>query len=441
MGGSEKKLTLLPLTVIVTGNMMGSGIFLLPSSLAALGSVSLLGWLLTAGGAIIMAMVFARLGFLMPRAGGMYAYTRAGIGNFAGFQVVYGYWFAIWGGNTAIALAGVGYLAHFFPVLAQPLPACVMAVCVIWLLTILNTRQIRLIGKFQTVTTTCMLIPVVATALLGWFWFDGSVLMAASNTSGHSTLATITAAASLTLWSFLGLESACVLAGRAEKPERDVPIATVVGTSLAAALYILSTTVLMGIVPAAELAQSTAPFSLVASHILGDWAGGLVSVLAIIACFGCLNGWILMQGQIAKAAADDYLFPRLFSRVNRHNAPVHGLIVTAILMSLLLLLTLSPTLNRQYETIALMAVLLTLVTYIYTLLSALVVMEKEGLRTTYGRRTTLLSFLGVAYCFWAVIGAGETVLFYGGIALLSSAVVYAAMRRWHIRQGISIKPE
>ncbi|GFR77413.1 antiporter [Elysia marginata] len=110
-------------------------------------------------------------------------------------------------------------------------------------------------------------------------------------------------------------------------------------------------------------------------------------------------------------------------------------------MSLLLLLTLSPTLNRQYEIIALMAVLLTLMAYIYTLLSALVVMEKEGLRTTYGRRTTLLSVLGVAYCFWAVIGAGETVLFYGGIALLSSAVVYAAMRRWHIREGISITPE
>src|SRR5512132_24245 len=149
-------------TALVIGNMVGSGVFLLPSSLAKYGGISLVAWLFTAAGAMLLALVFARLGRAFPRTGGPYAYARRAFGDFVGFQTAWGYWIAVWAGNAAIAVAFVGYLAVFWPALtAQNLLAALVAIATIWLLTLANIVGVRAGGMIQLVTTVLRFIPLV----------------------------------------------------------------------------------------------------------------------------------------------------------------------------------------------------------------------------------------------------------------------------------------
>ncbi len=434
---SDNKLNLLQLTVIVTGNMMGPGLFLLPANLAAIGSVSILGWVLTAMGAMVLALVFARLGFLYPGHSGLYTFSHQGLGRFAGFQVVYGYWFSIWTGNVAAALAATGYLSYFFPVLHDPVYGCATAICLIWLLSFLNSFGLRVIGSIQVVTTACMLAPVLLILAFGWMKADISYLTASANVTSGSFFDAITDAASLTLWTFIGLESACTAASVSENPQRNVPIATLLGTGIAAGAYILCTTMVMALVPNEALQETSAPLSLAAQVLFGSWAGDLVSICAFIACIGSLNGWIMMQGLVARLAAADHLFPRIFARVNRFQAPVYGLFIVAVLMSGILVLTLSPTLNGQFQTMALLCVFGTLLTYVYSVASALVILRKKSAGFSGDRQMYTLSFLALVYCFWAALGAGKDVLYFGAVAILFSAVLYG----WTQQRELAVHAE
>jgi basic amino acid/polyamine antiporter, APA family len=201
-------------TALVIGNMIGSGVFLLPASLAAFGGISIVAWLFTATGAFLLALVFARLGRVQPRTGGPYAYTRHAFGDFVGFQTAWAYWIAAWVGNAAIAIAFVGYVGYFFDVFADTttgakLAQAGLAAAAIWLLTWVNVRGVRQAGIVQTATTVVKLVPLAAVALLGLFWMDGGNFTP-FNASGDSNFGAITAAATLTLWAFIGLESATV---------------------------------------------------------------------------------------------------------------------------------------------------------------------------------------------------------------------------------------
>ena len=421
------KLSLLPLTMLVTGNMMGAGIFLLPSSLAGYGSVSLLGWVVTVLGAVLLSLVFVRLGGLCQSGCGIYAFTREGLGRYIGSQVVYGYWVAIWIGNIAVAISGIGYLSYFFPVLAGQWPACFGAIAVIWVLSLLNMRDIRMIGRFQMVTASCMLVPVLIVAVLGWTEFDMANLSNSFNVSGQPDRTAFFEAVTLTLWSFIGLESACNLAGHARNPGRDVPCATLFGTLLAAVLYILSTTAMMGVLPNDVLQTTAAPFSVAARYLLGEWAGELVGAMAVIACFGSLNGWILMQSQVARAAAADRLLPGFFGELNRHGAPRYGLLITATMMSVLVLLTVEPTVQKHFEFVVLIAVYIMLLAYFCACLSCVTLQRRycQGWQPGW----SLIIALSISYCLWGISGAGHQVFLYGTILILLGTFVYWGLHR------------
>lgn len=414
------------LTALVASNMMGSGVFLLPASLAKIGSISSLGWLITTVGALALAWLFARLALRLPKAGGPYAYAKAALGDCLGFQTVYIYWLANWVGNVGIAIAGIGYLSFFFPILAEGWPSVFATMAVIWLFTILNFFGARTLGQIISVTSSIMFIPLLGTAALGWLWFDKNTFMSAYNVTTHSNVWALSHSASLTLWAFIGVESATVCAGVAKNPTRDVPIATIAGTLIAAVVYCLSSTAIMGIVPNAALAQSAAPFSLVAASTLGESAGRIVSICAIVACLGSLGGWILLVGGSAKAAADDRLFPRLFSGVNRHEVPVKGLTVVSLLMSILLLLTHSTSLGQQFQIIASVSVFLTLLPYLYSAVASTIFMQAEARAEHPYRWLELLmcSFV-MAYIFWAILGEGYKIVFWGLIVLLLGIPMYS----------------
>lgn len=420
----DEKLGVVPLTALVTGNMIGSGIFLLPSAMARLGSMSLVSWIFTALGSLFLAFVFSRLGLLMPKTGGPYAYAQAGLGNALGFQTAYCYWINVWVGNAAISLAGVGYLSLFFPALANPGLACLFSILFVWLFTLINLRGVHAAGLVQTVTTILKLIPILFVGLFGWFFFHPSYITESANVTSPqlSTFDVITQGATLTLWAFIGLESATVPASSVKDPSRTIPIATILGTIIATTAYVLCSVVIMGMIPNDVLQNSLYPFADAAQMIMGDWGKWIVGAGAVISCLGALNGWTLLQGQVPMAAADDRLFLKVFAHKNKHGVPAYGLIITSILITLLLLLTSSPDLVKQYKFIILIATLATLVSYFYTPISELILMKRKTIR--FSGKAIFGSIVATIYSFWAIMGSGTDVLAYGALLILFSIPLY-----------------
>ena len=417
-------------TALVVGNMIGSGIFLLPSSLAPYGSISIVGWIFTAIGAMLLALVFARLARAYPKTGGPYAYSRLAFGDFVGFQTAWGYWINIWVGNAAIAVAFAGYLAVFWPeVGVNPLLGALVALAAIWLLTGVNALGVRAGGWVQAVTTVVKLLPLVAIGVIGLFRIDRANFQP-FNASGESNFAAVTAVAALTLWAFIGLESATVPAEDVEDPERVIPRSTILGTAIAAGVYILGTIAVLGTVPTAQLANSTAPFSDAAGAIFGGWAAPVVAIGALVSTFGCLNGWILLQGQIPLAAAKDGVFPTVFSRRNAAGVPVVGLVVSSVLVTILVATNYAGGLVALFTFSILLATLATLIPYAYAAMAELMLFVTD--RPHFNVRNlavdVVVALLAFGYALWAIAGAGADVVLKGTLLFLAGIPVYVLIK-------------
>lgn len=424
MSDPTRKMSLLQTTMLVAGNMIGTGVFLLPVNLASVGSISIFGWLVATGGAAALGLIFAKLGELDPQEGGPYAYARDFLGPYVGFQTNYVYWFGNWIGNIAIAVAAVGYLAEFFRPISVP-PGSVLATAgVIWILTFVNIRGPRIVGALETWTMSLALIPILAIAFLGWFWFDPAVFRSGWNVSGGSDAHAITRAASIALWAYMGIESAAVSAGVIDNPKRNIPLATMMGLGLSAVVYLLSSTVIMGIIPNAELRSSHAPFAEAARLAVGTPGMVVIALCAILKSLGSLGGWMLLVGQSAKAAADDGMFPAVFGRLNRHGVPGRGLAIVGVLMTIVLFATMSPTIAGQFSRIIDLAVILVVVPYIYASVALVKVAFDHQVPPRTFQLYKWIAIAAVIYCLWTVLGGDPTTVVHAMIALLLSVPLY-----------------
>jgi len=415
-------------TALVIGNMIGSGIFLLPSSLAAYGGISVVGWLFTAFGALMTALVFVRLSRKHPAQGGPYAYTRDGFGRLAGFTVAWGYWVSLWCGNAAIAVAMVSYLSVFFPVLqANPLLGVAIALSAIWLLTVINCIGVKEAGIIQLVTTVLKLMPLLILGAAVVVYFDLAAFTPL-NLSSVSHFDAVTATAALTLWAFLGLESATVPADSVENPTVNIPRATLFGFLITAAVYIASTVTILSVVPQVDLVNSGAPFADAARLMWGDWAGYFIAAIAVISCFGALNGWTLIQGQMPLAAANDGLFPAIFKANRVSGVPVAGLIISSGLVSLLTISNYAGGLVALFTYTILLSTLAVLVPYLFTILYELkgIWQRRKGWSEWL---TTLSCGLALVYTLWAISGIGQGALVGGLGLMLMGGPVYWWMQR------------
>lgn len=423
---------------LVVGNMIGSGVFLLPASLAPYGATSLTGWAVSAGGSIALALVFAHLARVRPAAGGPYAYTRAAFGDLAGFLTGWGYWISVWSTNAALAIAFVGYLDPFVPSLVRnKASAAALAVAAIWIFSVINIRGVRSAGRVQVVTTILKTLPLVFVGLIGLAHFSPAALQAApADTPATSNVMTVV---TLTLWAFLGLESATVPAGAVRDANRVIPRATILGTAIAATVYVVSTLGVMSLVPAATLASSTAPFADAAHRIAGAPAAAIIALGAAISCLGALNGWTLMVGQLPMAMAADRLFPAFFARGSATGTPVTGIVIGAVLSTTLVVVDLvqwwmgggeGRNLVLLFTQVILLSTLSTLVPYFLCSLSVML-----GIRSVSGPAMSpalrLIAFAAWLYAIVAIVGAGTEVLLWG-LALLAAGVpvyLWMALRR------------
>jgi arginine:agmatine antiporter len=424
MSNPTKKMSLVQATMLVSGNMIGTGLFLLPVSMAAVGGIAVFGWIVAAAGAAALGLAFAKLGELDPQEGGPYAYARDFLGPYVGFQTNYIYWFANWIGNVAIALAVVGYLAEFIPGINGPRASVLTAAAVIWVLTFANIRGPRVVGALEAWTVSLALIPILGISFLGWFWFNSSTFLASWNVTGGSSMHAVSRAASVALWAFMGIESASVSAGVIENPKRNIPLATLLGLAISAVVYLLSCTVIMGIMPNAQLRSSHAPFAEAARMAVGTTGMVIIGVCAILKSVGSLGGWMLLVGQSAKAAADDGMFPKIFGRLNRYGVPGIGLAIVSVLMTIALFATMSPTIAGQFDRIINLTVILIVIPYIYASVAVVkVVYDRVG----RGRTFTFFKFVALAavgYCVWAVVGGDPNTILGSFVALLLSVPLY-----------------
>ncbi len=413
---------------LVMGNMIGSGIFLLPASLAPYGGIGLFGWAVSAIGSILLALVFARLARRHPATGGPYAFTRVAFGDLAGFLVAWGYWVSVCSGNAGIALAFVGYVEPFVPApMREPLVASTMAAVAVWLLTLVNVRGIREAGQVQVVTTVLKILPLLLIGAAAFMRFRPAAFpIAASGPRAFGSQLSI--AAAMTFWAFGGLESATIPAGSVENPRRTIPRATMVGTVLTAVIYILSTVGVMSIVPVDQLARATAPFAEAARALAGNWAGAAVAAGAAIACFGALNGWILISGQVPLAIAEDGLFPTAFGARSKRGTPVRGLIISSLFTTALIALNAGRGLVELFTFLILLGTLNALVPYAFCSMAAFLV--DRDLRAGSARAAAAVAALAFLYSLWMIGGAGAEVVYWGFLLLLSGLPVYV----WVVRQ-------
>ncbi len=400
--------------------MIGSGVYLLPATLGAFGSVTVIGWMVTGLGAFLLAGVFVMLFRVKPDSVGMVRQVRDGLGRFFGFHASLLYWIGGWVGNVAIAVAATGYLSIFFPILKGTMAAGLCTLGVIWLMVLVNLLGARRVADFEGGTLLIGLLPVLGVAVLGWFAFDPVVFQESWNVSGRSDAQVIPATFSLIFWAFVGVESASVAAAVVRNPARDVPIATLGGVALAASVYLAASLAISGLLPAAELAASSAPFADAAARWIGPAAAALVAGCAVLKAIGTLSGWLLVTAESARSGAESQVFPAFF-REGTDGPPRRNLVIVAVLMSLIVVLSsLAPSLSAQFTLLINIATLLYLVIYAYCCAALWRFTRNAGIRT--------VALLAAGFCVWAISASDTQQLVYLAVLCRLGVPLYFGLR-------------
>lgn len=415
---------------MVVGTMMGSGIFMIPALLAPYGGMGLIGWLVSSFGAIMIALTLGNLARRVTSVGGPYAYSRAGFGDFAGFLVAWAYWISVWIACAAIAIAFVGYLGVLIPaVTATPMISAMCGVVVIWTLVSVNLVGVREMGLVQLVTTLLKLMPLVLIGFAGLYLVELQTFTPI-NTTGQPHLVALSAVVVLTMWPFMGLDAATVPAGDVINPKKTLPRALVAGTLTAALVYMVATYAVMGLVPVDQLASSTAPFADAATRLVGRWGAVAIAIGAMISTFGALNSNICCASQVPMAASSDGLFPRKFSEKTSRNVPGFSMIIVGILSSLLLVTNYTKGLLGVYLFLLLISTILTLFTYLFSAMAALMLEARDPKMTPVGRlREALVAVLAFSVGLWAIAAAGQESVYWAFMLLMLGLPVYVFVAR------------
>jgi len=423
----RKELTLWPATALVTGTIIGAGIFTQPSWLAKYGPISLLGFLITAIGSLMLALVFASLARRTPDVGGPYAFSRHGFGDFVGFQAAWTYWIGAWVGVGAIASSMVVYLGVLIPpVVENKLVSTLVAVGAIAILTFLNTTGVVTGGLVSLILTILKVVPLLLIGTLGFLAFDASNL-GPFNASDLPPLEVITAVMAYTLFSFIGVEAATIPAGDVHEPDKTIPRATLIGTLAAGAVYLLSTTAVFGAVEHEELASTDAAFSLAAQNMFGGWAGDAVALVAVISCLGAMNGLLLLSGQIPMAAEFDGLAPKAFGRLNVRHAPGTGLIISGVLAAAILALSFSGGgLGDAVAQLVLVSAVATMVCYAFSAAAEIkwLALDRGKVPVAHLARRMTVAVLALIFTIFAFYGGGVQEIYWLWMLIVLGVPLY-----------------
>ena len=413
--GVSKKMGVIPLIILTMINMMGSGIILLPTKLAEVGTISILSWLVTALGSLALAYCFAKCGRFSRKPGGMFGYAQYPLGTGGNFMSNYTYVVSCMVTNVTIGITAVGYAVEFFNITLTPLGVCFATIFILWLTTVANFWGSKITGRLGGLTVWGVIIPVVGMCIIGWLWFNPDMYVNAWNPHNKSIFSAVSASISITLWAFLGLESACANSDAVENPERNVPIAVLGGTLGAAFIYIISTNVIAGIVPNLDLVKSTAPFGIAFSHMFTPFVGKIIMALMCIACIGSLLGWQFTFAQVCKSGAEAGFYHRIFIRENRYGAPVKGMLLLVIGQTAVTFMTISPSLSKQFDILVNLAVITNLIPYLLSMAALVTMQHLASVTAKEVMITNTIMIIATAYTYFALYSAGFEAMTWGAL--------------------------
>lgn len=311
------------LTLVTAVNMIGAGIIMLPSQLAQVGAVSVFAWIISTVGAMSLAYAFAKCGLHSKKQGGLGGYAEYSFGKSGNFLVNFTYALSLIIVNVAIAISIIGYVGEFMGIQLSPVMTAVSTIAVLWICTVGNFGGARLTGILSGNSFFGVLIPILVLIVAGIFFFSGDTY-------------------AVTIWGLLGMESACANMDAVENPEKNVPRAVLGGMVLAAIINISSTSIIFGIVPASELAASTAPFGLVFAKMFSPMVGQLINACFIVACVGSLCGWQFTVANVVRDSARAGFFPKFLIKGISNGTPMAALTSLTLVQTVMALMTISP---------------------------------------------------------------------------------------------------
>jgi arginine:agmatine antiporter len=420
-------------TFLVAGNMIGSGVFLLPATLAVTGSVTVIGWIVASVGALLLAATFAYLSQVRPEAHGLVSYTTQALGRFLGFEVGFAYWLSCVVGNLAIALAAIGYLSFFFPVLKDtPIMSALATAALIWLLTFANIMGPKVIGRLHGGSLIVGLLPILAATILGFVFFDPDMFRNSWNVTGltdpqhvhKSDFNAVSASIVPIFWAFLGLESASVCARVVKDPKKNVPMATFGGVILAAVIYIAASAAVFGVMPALVLKDSAAPFADVVGRLAGAGIAGVVAACAVLKASGTLGGWVMVAAQTTQAGVEEGYLPKVLSRPGFDHTPVRELLILGVLMTVIVFASLQPTINQQFTVLINVASNLSLAVYG---LCCIALLRWAGELAKGAVMARVVAVLGLAFSAWSILAGDPEMLKVQGWLFVASLPLWALL--------------
>jgi basic amino acid/polyamine antiporter, APA family len=413
----------------------------MPAVLAA-GGTSSLGVLTVVGvGAMLLAILFGQLTRRVPNsAGGLYAYARHEYGDFAGFTTAWSYWISSWVGNAAIVASWVFYVNSLF---GWDHPSrwadWGIALLGLWVPAALNLAGLRQVAWFQNVTVVLKFLPLLFVGVVGW-GFIKAANFGPFNASGGSLYSAIGVAASVALFAFIGVEVAAITAKRVKNPRRNVGLASVLGTGVSAILYLLTSAVVMGLVPHHALVGNGAPFvdAFQAMFPHGPWAGKLIAATAVVSGIGALNGWTLVTAEVSRAPADDGVFPKPFGWTDRNGTAWFGVVATAVLPSLLMLWRYTSSTGLTVFTYLVdLTVVTVAIPYLFSACAQLtfLVSRRRPVQGWLLARDLLIAGCAVLFSMWVTFASGYQAVYQAVVVVLFGVILYAFLNGRRERAG------
>ncbi|MGH8249672.1 MAG: APC family permease [Steroidobacteraceae bacterium] len=417
-------------TALVVGNTIGMGIFMQPAALAPYGVNALTGWLAVIVGCASLAIVFAALARKLPQAAGPFDYMRTTLGEPVAFAAMWCYWISTVVTNSALAVAVVGYFISVFPA-ARAVSPMSLTVAFVWLFVGVNLLGVKSGGRVQVITSLLKIVPLLLVMVLGVaaILAEPAAYIANLPVTPPVGLQPSMAAATIALYAMLGFESATVAAGRARDPERTIPRATLIGTLVVAIIYVAVVAIGMLVVPQATLAASDAPFVTILDSLLGAGNGRWLALFVVISGLGCLNGWTLLVGELARTFAIKKLLPESMGRSNRFGAPWVALIVTGAIATFIALMNFSESLVAGFTFLSIVVTAANLPMYLCCVLALFVLRRRDP--ALLPSSLWLAGAGGLAFTAFAFIGVGREPFLWAFALALIGLPVYFWMRWRH----------
>lgn len=424
-------------TALVVGNVIGMGIFLLPSSLAPYGFNALIGWGITLFGCLTLARVFAHLSSALPGADGPYGYVRNTLGELPAYMAMWAYWISLWLTNAALATGVVGYMTVVMPGLAV-IPPVWFALGLVWIFVLINLFGVRTGGVVQIVTTTLKLLPMLAIAALGgWVLLTSPGSYVAHPPTTPVSFGGVMAASTIALFAMLGIESASIPASRVDNPGRTIPRATMAGAILVAAIYVVVCAVPLLLIRQDVLANASAPFALLMDQFGHAGSGRWLALFVVISGLGAMNGWTLLAGQLTRTMADNGVLPPRLARNNRHGTPATALVITGALASVMVWMSYSSSLVAAFTFLTLVVTAANMPLYLACSLG-LVVLWRRGTATCSRFSVLLVAVVATLYVVYAFIGIGGEPFVYA-LGLIAAGLPLYIFMRWRRRAAVPLK--